>query len=41
VTIDAAAVTGPLFWHTVEIAECPALIAATAEALDSRDAAGN
>jgi exosortase A-associated hydrolase 2 len=40
VPVHTAAVRGPLFWHTVEIAECPALIDTTVEALDRVDAAG-
>jgi exosortase A-associated hydrolase 2 len=40
VPVDAIAVTGPPFWQTVEIAECPALIGATVKALDRYNASG-
>ncbi len=33
VTVAAAAVSGPLFWQTVEITECPILVRATTVAL--------
>lgn len=35
ITVDAAAVTGPAFWQTSEISECPALIEQTVARLEA------
>jgi uncharacterized protein len=39
VGVDVVAISGPPFWHTVEIAEAPALVAATTRALARFDVA--
>jgi len=37
IPVEATAVTGPQFWQTVEISECPAFIDATLSTIEKRD----